>query len=86
MTAAELLARRRRSMRSDKDAATLGERFCRQEGGEIEGAYRRQAVWREFIDRIFPEIPHAARTQDPLSLLRPRRGSEAMTLGEDRPP
>src|SRR2546426_3249696 len=38
--------------RSDKDAATLGERFAGQEGGEIEEKTDGKLM-REFIDRIF---------------------------------
>ena len=38
--------------RSDKDAATLGERFAGQEGGEIEEKTDGRLM-REFIDRIF---------------------------------
>src|SRR3989454_1099367 len=38
--------------RSDKDAATLGERFAGQEGGEIEEGTDGRLM-REFIDRIF---------------------------------
>ena len=66
--------------RSDREASTLGERFAGVDGTEIEEVTDYKLM-REFIDRVFQQVPHAARTEDPLSLLRARgRESEAMTL------
>ena len=65
--------------RSDKDAATLGERFAGIEGGEIEETTDGKLM-REFIDRIFQKYL-APRERKILYLYYGlEEGSEAMTL------
>ncbi|HEU5467000.1 MAG TPA: RNA polymerase sigma factor RpoD/SigA [Gemmatimonadales bacterium] len=65
--------------RSDKDAATLGERFAGIEGGEIEDSTDGKLM-REFIDRIFQKYL-APRERKILYLYYGlEEGSEAMTL------
>jgi len=65
--------------RSDKDAATLGERFAGIEGGEIEDTTDGKLM-REFIDRIFQKYL-APRERKILYLYYGlEEGSEAMTL------
>jgi RNA polymerase primary sigma factor len=65
--------------RSDKDAATLGERFAGQEGGEIEENTDGKLM-REFIDRIFQKYLTARERKILYLYYGLEEGSEAMTL------
>ena len=65
--------------RSDKDAATLGERFAGQEGGEIE-ENTDSKLMREFIDRIFQKYLTARERKILYLYYGLEEGSEAMTL------
>jgi len=65
--------------RSDKDAATLGERFAGQEGGEIEEKTDGKLM-REFIDRIFQKYLTPRERKILYLYYGLEEGSEAMTL------
>jgi RNA polymerase primary sigma factor len=65
--------------RSDKDAATLGERFAGQEGGEIEEKTDSKLM-REFIDRIFQKYLTPRERKILYLYYGLEEGSEAMTL------
>jgi RNA polymerase primary sigma factor len=65
--------------RSDKDAATLGERFAGQEGGEIE-EHTDGKLMREFIDRIFQKYLTPRERKILYLYYGLEEGSEAMTL------
>ena len=65
--------------RSDKDAATLGERFAGQEGGEIE-EHTDGTLMREFIDRIFQKYLTPRERKILYLYYGLEEGSEAMTL------
>ena len=65
--------------RSDKDAATLGERFAGQEGGEIEEGTDGRLM-REFIDRIFQKYLTSRERKILYLYYGLEEGSEAMTL------
>jgi RNA polymerase primary sigma factor len=65
--------------RSDKDAATLGERFAGQEGGEIEERTDGKLM-REFIDRIFQKYLTPRERKILYLYYGLEEGSEAMTL------
>src|SRR3977135_1890577 len=65
--------------RSDKDAATLGERFAGQEGGGIEDKTDRKLM-REFIDRIFQKYLTPRERKILYLYYGLEEGSEAMTL------
>jgi RNA polymerase primary sigma factor len=65
--------------RSDKDAATLGERFAGQEGGEIE-EHTDGRLMREFIDRIFQKYLTPRERKILYLYYGLEEGSEAMTL------
>ena len=65
--------------RSDKDAATLGERFAGQEGGEIEETTDGKLM-REFIDRIFQKYLTPRERKILYLYYGLEEGSEAMTL------
>ena len=65
--------------RSDKDAATLGERFAGQEGGEIEENTDGKLM-REFIDRIFQKYLTPRERKILYLYYGLEEGSEAMTL------
>jgi RNA polymerase primary sigma factor len=65
--------------RSDKDAATLGERFAGQEGGEIEERTDGRLM-REFIDRIFQKYLTPRERKILYLYYGLEEGSEAMTL------
>ncbi len=65
--------------RSDKDAATLGERFAGQEGGEIEETTDGRLM-REFIDRIFQKYLTPRERKILYLYYGLEEGSEAMTL------
>jgi RNA polymerase primary sigma factor len=65
--------------RSDKDAATLGERFAGQEGGEIEEGTDGRLM-REFIDRIFQKYLTPRERKILYLYYGLEEGSEAMTL------
>ncbi len=65
--------------RSDKDAATLGERFAGIEGGEIEDSTDGKLM-REFIDRIFQKYLTPRERKILYLYYGLEEGSEAMTL------
>ena len=65
--------------RTDKDAATLGERFAGQEGGEIEERTDGKLM-REFIDRIFQKYLTPRERKILYLYYGLEEGSEAMTL------
>jgi len=65
--------------RSDKDAATLGERFAGQEGGEIEERTDGRLM-REFVDRIFQKYLTPRERKILYLYYGLEEGSEAMTL------
>ncbi|HEY6807282.1 MAG TPA: RNA polymerase sigma factor RpoD/SigA [Gemmatimonadales bacterium] len=65
--------------RSDKDAATLGERFAGIEGGEIEDTTDGKLM-REFIDRIFQKYLTPRERKILYLYYGLEEGSEAMTL------
>src|SRR5436309_3196157 len=65
--------------RTDKDAATLGERFAGQEGGEIEDRTDGKLM-REFIDRIFQKYLTPRERKILYLYYGLEEGSEAMTL------
>ncbi len=65
--------------RSDKDAATLGERFAGQEGGEIE-EHTDGRLMRDFIDRIFQKYLTPRERKILYLYYGLEEGSEAMTL------
>ena len=65
--------------RTDKDAATLGERFAGQEGGEIEERTDAKLM-REFIDRIFHKYLTPRERKILYLYYGLEEGSEAMTL------
>ena len=65
--------------RSDRDAATLGERFAGQEGGEIEEGTD-DRLMREFIDRIFQKYLTPRERKILYLYYGLEEGSEAMTL------
>ena len=65
--------------RTDKDAATLGERFAGQEGGEIEERTDGKLM-REFIDRIFQKYLTPRERKILFLYYGLEEGSEAMTL------
>jgi len=65
--------------RSDKDAATLGERFAGLEGGEIE-EHTDGKLMREFIDRIFQKYLTPRERKILYLYYGLEEGSEAMTL------
>src|SRR5881396_1881472 len=65
--------------RTDKDAATLGERFAGQEGGEIEEKTDGKMM-REFIDRIFQKYLTPRERKILYLYYGLEEGSEAMTL------
>src|SRR5947208_8718059 len=65
--------------RSDKDAATLGERFSGQEGFEIEDRTDGRLM-REFIDRIFQKYLTPRERKILYLYYGLEEGSEAMTL------
>src|SRR5881628_3512477 len=65
--------------RTDKDAATLGERFAGQEGGEIEEKTDGKLM-REFIDRIFQKYLTPRERKILYLYYGLEEGSEAMTL------
>src|SRR5438105_8987125 len=65
--------------RGDKDAATLGERFAGQEGGEIEEKTDGKLM-REFIDRIFQKYLTPRERKILYLYYGLEEGSEAMTL------
>src|SRR5213595_567879 len=65
--------------RSDKDAATLGERFAGQEGGEIEEKTDFHLM-REFIDRVFRKYLTPRERKILYLYYGLEEGSEAMTL------
>src|SRR2546423_5304948 len=65
--------------RTDKDAATLGERFAGQEGGEIEQGTHGKLM-REFIDRIFQKYLTPRERKILYLYYGLEEGSEAMTL------
>ena len=65
--------------RTDKDAATLGERFSDQDGGEIE-EHTDGRLMREFIDRIFQKYLTARERKILYLYYGLEEGSEAMTL------
>src|SRR5579862_5963700 len=65
--------------RTDRDAATLGERFAGQEGGEIEEKTDGRLM-REFIDRIFQKYLTPRERKILYLYYGLEEGSEAMTL------
>jgi len=65
--------------RTDKDAATLGERFAGQEGGEIEEGTDGRLM-REFVDRIFQKYLTPRERKILYLYYGLEEGSEAMTL------
>ena len=65
--------------RSDKDAATLGERFAGQQGTEIEESTDHQ-LQREFIDRIFEKYLTPRERRILYLYYGLEEGSEGMTL------
>ncbi len=65
--------------RTDRDAATLGERFAGQEGGEIEETTDGRLM-REFIDRIFQKYLTPRERKILYLYYGLEEGSEAMTL------
>ena len=65
--------------RSDREAATLGERFAGQEGGEIEEKTDGRLM-REFIDRIFQKYLTPRERKILYLYYGLEEGSEAMTL------
>src|SRR5438045_5641422 len=66
--------------RSDKDAATLGERFAGQEGGEIEETTDGKLM-REFIDRIFQKYLTPRERKILLIYYGLAEGSEELSIG-----
>src|SRR5260370_17960706 len=71
--------------RSDKDAATLGERFAGQEGGEIEEKTDGKLM-REFIDRIFQKYLTPRERKILYLSYGLEEGTEAMTPDNIGPP
>ncbi|HUL02499.1 MAG TPA: RNA polymerase sigma factor RpoD/SigA [Gemmatimonadales bacterium] len=65
--------------RTDKDAATLGERFAGQESGEIE-EHTDGKLMREFVDRIFQKYLTPRERKILYLYYGLEEGSEAMTL------
>jgi RNA polymerase primary sigma factor len=65
--------------RTDKDAATLGERFAGQEGSEIED-HTDFGLMREFIDRVFEKHLTPRETKILRLYYGLEEGSESMTL------
>jgi RNA polymerase primary sigma factor len=65
--------------RSDRDAATLGERFAGQEGGEIEERTDGKLM-RDFVDRIFQKYLTPRERKILYLYYGLEEGSEAMTL------
>ena len=65
--------------RTDKDAATLGERFAGQEGGEIE-EHTDTRLMREFIDNVFEQYLTPRERRILYLYYGLEEGSEGMTL------
>ena len=65
--------------RTDKDAATMGERFAGQESGEIEETTDGRLM-REFIDRVFRKYLTARERKILYLYYGLEEGSEGMTL------